>query len=188
MTMSLDIAVLVGRVAVAYVYLYAGYLNGKSENREWLLTHTALLLPTGTSPLLIKIIAFIGVAMMVIGGVSVLLGLATVWGSALLILFTLLGYLQHNKEVQFATKVSNALLTEIKPLIATSTDAELIRRNLQNLSISAYSGQFSSGLKNWGLIGGLIFLCAHGARWFSVDQWLTMFRPSYFIDTIVWPM
>jgi uncharacterized membrane protein YphA (DoxX/SURF4 family) len=80
---------------IACVYLCAAYLNARSENREWLLTHTALLLPAGTSQLLTKVVAFICIAMMLIGGVSVLLGMVTASGSALLILFTLLGYVQH---------------------------------------------------------------------------------------------
>jgi uncharacterized membrane protein YphA (DoxX/SURF4 family) len=48
-----------------------------------------------TSQLLTKVVAFICIAMMLIGGVSVLLGMVTASGSALLILFTLLGYVQH---------------------------------------------------------------------------------------------
>jgi hypothetical protein len=40
-----DVAVLAARLALAYVYLYAAYLNAKWANRDWLLSHTALLFP-----------------------------------------------------------------------------------------------------------------------------------------------
>jgi uncharacterized membrane protein YphA (DoxX/SURF4 family) len=137
---SSDAAVLVARVLLAYVYLYAAYLNAKPENRDWLLTHTALLFPSGTSPLLIKLSAFIGVAMMFVGGFSVLVGLATWLGCVVLIAFTILGYLQHRKEVEFATKTADALAAEVEPLAAASNNATLIRQHLMDQRVSAYSG------------------------------------------------
>jgi hypothetical protein len=90
--------------------------------------------------------------MMFAGGFLVLVGLATWIGCALLIVFTLLGYWQHCKEVQFATKTADALSAQVNPLLADANNGNVIRGQLLNLRISAYSGQFSSGLKNWGLI------------------------------------
>src|SRR5436305_211466 len=108
-----DIAALLARIALAYVYLYAAYLNSKPESREWLLTHTAMLFPAGTSPSLSNAAAFIGMAMMFVGGTSLLLGLATWMGCAALIAFTILGFLQHSKEAQMATALADTLTAEI---------------------------------------------------------------------------
>jgi hypothetical protein len=105
-----------------------------------------------------------------------------------LILFTALGYLQHCKEVAFATATADALGTELAPLIAAAKNANEIRGHLLNLRVSAYSGQLSSGLKNWGLIGAFVLLGMVGAGAFSLDRYLTSFRPSGLIDLIVWPM
>jgi uncharacterized membrane protein YphA (DoxX/SURF4 family) len=183
-----DLTVLAARLALAYVYLYAAYLNAKWANRDWLLSHTALLFPTGTSSFLVGAAAFIGVAMMFAGGFLVLVGLATWVGCALLIVFTLLGYWQHCKEVQFATETADALSAQVDLLFAGANNGKVIGGQLLNLRISAYSGQFSSGLKNWGLIGAFMLLGSIGAGAISLDSYLKNFRPSRLIDLIVWPM
>jgi uncharacterized membrane protein YphA (DoxX/SURF4 family) len=186
--MSKDLTVLVARLALSYVYLYAGYLNVKRANREWLLSHTALLLPSGTSPFFIGAAAFVGVAMMFAGGFLVLVGLATWFGCALLIVFTILGYWQHCREVEFATTTADALSAQVDPLLAGASNGNGIRGQLSNLRISAYSGQFSSGLKNWGLVGAFMLLGSVGAGALSLDSYLTKFRPNRLIDLMAWPM
>ena len=185
---SSDLAVLVARGLLGYVYLYAAYLNAKPDNRGWLLSHMAFLFPAGTSEFLVNASAFAGIAMMFAGCLSVLAALATWLGCAVLIVFRALGYLQHCKEVAFATTTADALGTELEPLIAAAKNANDIRGDLLNLKVSAYSGQFSSGLKNWGLIGAFVLLGMVGAGAFSLDRYLTSFRPSRLVDLIVWPM
>jgi uncharacterized membrane protein YphA (DoxX/SURF4 family) len=184
-----DEAVLLARIALAYVYLYAAYLNAKSDNRDWLVTHTALLLPRGASQGLIKAAAFLGVAMMFVGGASVMLGFALWIGAATLIVFTIMGYMQHRAEVSLAIRLADDLVAQADPLLATVANAAKIRQLLLDLRISAYSGQFSSGLKNWGLIGGFVVLgFATGSGRYSVDAWLAGLRPNRLIDLVIWPM
>ncbi len=184
-----DAGLFLARLAIAYVFLYAAYLNAKAENREWLVTHTGLLFPSGSSKNLIKVAACVGVAMMFAGGASMFLGLAIWVGATMLIAFTVLGYLQHRKEVELSTCLANALVAETEPLLAAATNAKAIRQLLLDLRVSAYSGQFSSGLKNWGLIGGLMVLgFVTGSGQFSLDALLAKIRPNWLIDLIVWPM
>lgn len=184
-----DLGIFVSRLAIAYVYLYAAYLNAKPENREWLITHTALLFPSRTSQARIRAVAFIGVAMMFVGGTAMLLGFATWIGAAILIIFTVLGYLQHRKEVELATHLANSIATKTEPLLAAVPDAGTIRQLQLDLRVSAYSGQFSSGLKNAGLVGGLVVLgFVTGSGRISVDGMLAKLRPNWLIDLILWPM
>src|SRR2546428_10591441 len=93
---------LVVRLAIAYVYLYALYMNTHDRAaRHWLLEHTAYLFPHTPEPrrtLLTKWAASLGMACMLLGGVSVLLGLEHRIGSLLLLVFTAAGTYQHRRE------------------------------------------------------------------------------------------
>jgi uncharacterized membrane protein YphA (DoxX/SURF4 family) len=183
-----DVAILCGRSALAYVYMYAGYLNAKSENRDWLFHHTAFLFPPHTSRTLVVASAIVGVVMMLAGGILILFGLANWLGCATLMVFTLFGYFQHRKEVEFAAKIADSLSANLESHIVALSKPELIRADLLDQRVSAYRGQFSSGLKNVGLIGALAILGVTGAGAISLDHYLTKLGPNSFVDLVAWPM
>jgi uncharacterized membrane protein YphA (DoxX/SURF4 family) len=155
------------RCTVAYVYLYALYLNTHDATaRSWLIEHTAYLFPNTPEPQrtrLAKIGAFAGMAMMLLGGISILLGLEGRIGGLLLLLFTGVGIYQHHRE----REVAMAAAAKVEPLVPASGKADFA-----TLQWSAYSGHISSGLKNWALCGISLGFFAWGTGpWSIIDSW-----------------
>jgi len=136
------------RVTLAYVYLYALYLNTHDEAaRMWLITHTAYLFPGLPEPrrtLLAKIFAIIGMLMMLFGGLSILFGAEPRAGAFLLLVFTAGGIYQHRREREVAMETA----AKAEPFVQPQGKADF-----STLQWSAYAGQLSSGLKNWALCG-----------------------------------
>ena len=127
--------------------------------------------------------------MMFAGGLSVLAGLATWLGCAVLILFTALGYLQHCKEVAFATATADALGPELEPLIAAAKNANEIRGHLLNLKVSAYSASIQFRSEELGIDRRLrASRNGGGRRLFTRPLSHGFPPPSRLIDLIVWPM
>lgn len=136
------------RATVGYVYLYALYLNTHDKAaRTWLVEHTAYLFPNVSQPLqteIAKWFAVGGMLMMLVGGLSIVLGLEPRGGALTLLVFTAIGVYQHKREREVATQVA----AKVQPLIPSAANADF-----STVQWSAYSGQLSSGLKNWGLCG-----------------------------------
>lgn len=155
---------LVIRLAVGIVYLFALYMNVRnSAARAWLLEHTEYMVPKSMKRFgkqLTLLIAVGGMALMFFGSVSILLGLEGRIGGLLLFIFTAFGILQHKRERQ----VAQGLASSVEPQECTE--------KLNALMWSAYSGHFSSGLKNWALCGVSLFfiLCGTGP-WSILDSW-----------------
>jgi uncharacterized membrane protein YphA (DoxX/SURF4 family) len=158
---------LVVRITMAYVYLYALYLNTHNEAaRAWLLEHTAYLFGNTPEPLrgkLAKWGAIAGMLMMLAGSISILLGLQGRIGGLLLLLFTAGGIYQHRREGEVAMLVAS----KVGPLVPAAGKADF-----STLQWSAYSGHISSGLKNWALCGISFGFLAWGTGPYSLDGWI----------------
>jgi len=158
---------LVVRLTIAYVYLYALYLNTHDgPARKWLVEHTAYLFPNTPEPLrskLAKWISIAGMAMMFLGSLSVLLGLEGRIGALLLLFFTAGGIYQHRRE----REVAMAAASKVDPLVPAAG-----KPDFSTLQWSAYSGHISSGLKNWALCGVCFGIFAWGTGPYSIMEWI----------------
>jgi uncharacterized membrane protein YphA (DoxX/SURF4 family) len=136
------------RVLVAYVYLYALYLNTHDVSaRAWFVSHTAYLFSSISEPhrtIIARLFALSGALMMFFGGLSLLLGVEPRAGALMLFVFTGVGIYQHRCERKIAMEIANM----VEPHVKSGGE-----EGFTALKWSAYSGQLSSGLKNWALCG-----------------------------------
>ena len=136
------------RVTLGYVYLFALDMNTRDPAaRKWTLDHTAYIFPKLPEPSRTRIaflFAATGMVMMGLGGVSVLLGVEGRVGAFLLLVFTAGGIYSHKCERGVAMGLSAKIESSISPAI---------KPDFTTIQWSAYSGHFSSGLKNWALCG-----------------------------------
>ncbi|MCI0415617.1 DoxX family protein [bacterium] len=145
------------RIAIGYVYLYALYRNTRDPAaRQWLIDHTAYMFAKKPEPQrtqMAKLFAIAGMLMMFLGGVSVLAGVEPRIGALLLFFFTAGGIYQHRLESVVAMDTAQRLNNQIP---------ENLKADLATLQWSAFSGHFSSRLKNWGLCGVCAFIACSG--------------------------
>jgi uncharacterized membrane protein YphA (DoxX/SURF4 family) len=153
------------RVTIGYVYLFALYMNTRdSAARKWTLDHTAYMFPKLREPNRTRIallFAVAGMAMMGLGGVSILLGLEGRIGAFLLLIFTAGGIYSHKCEREVAMAVSAKIEPSIPPEI---------KPDFMTIQWSAFSGHFSSGLKNWALCGVCMAVIAWGTGPLSLSD------------------
>ena len=172
---TFDLAAFIAvRATLGYLYLYALYMNTHdTAARKWLVDHTAYLFPKVPEPTrsqISKLFALAGMLMMFVGGVLIVLGVEARIGAFLLLIFTAGGIYQHKREREVAMEVAQRIAPTISP--DSKTDFE-------TLQWSAYSGHFSSMLKNWALCGicaaivvwgagpKTITICDHLEKWFK---------------------
>ena len=145
------------RGGIGFVYLFALYKNtANAAARHWLVEHTAYMLSSVPEPRrteLAQICAFIGAAMMLIGGLTVLLGIEGRIGALLLLGFTAVGIYQHKRECDVAMSLGQKLTTQVP---------DSAKGDLTTLQWSGFSGNYSSGLKNWALCGICIAIFCWG--------------------------
>lgn len=141
-----DLAVLILRLTLAWVFLYAGYRNIETEaSRAWLVSETALLftsLPEPKRAAYAKPAAYIGAGIMLVGGAGVALGVEARLCGIALAGFSFLGMLIHHareREAQAAGVAGNAM------------------------GWSAFGAHIAAGLKNWTLAGAGLALALMGA-------------------------
>lgn len=141
----LDLALLVLRLGVAYVFLCAAWGNlSTPEARRWARDETALLLrPFGIPPAhgLNGVCMMIGMAMMVGGGIALLLGAFPRVGGLAIALFSLMGIRIH--------------LIRQREALALAHDGVAI-------AWSAFGAHIAAGLKNWALAAAGIFFAIAG--------------------------
>lgn len=144
--MRLDLAILLLRLGVAWVFLYAAWKNSENKAaRDWTANETSLLFrkfPEEQRKRLGRICAVIGLVMMYGGGLSILLGVEPRAGGLAIALFSALGMRIHairRDEAKQAGDAGNAM------------------------GWSAYGAHIAAGLKNWALIGAGIFFVLVGA-------------------------
>ena len=154
------------RGSFAYVYLWAFYKNTKdAAARQWTYEHTGYLFTKLAEPWrrwLTLLFAVGGMAMMSIGGVSILLGLEGRIGALLVLIFTAGGVYSHKLECDVAT----ATAQKIAPLIPDAAKADF-----STVQWSAFAGNYSSGLKNWALCGVCAGIMCWGTGPLSISDW-----------------
>ena len=150
------------RLTVGFVYLYAMYMNTRDPAaRQWLIEHTAYMFPSDVSRAMVRAAAMAGMCIMLLGGVSIILGLEGRVGAALLLLFTASGIYQHKRERDVASRLAQSLTPQV---------AEPGRTALSGLQWSAHSGHLSSGLKNFALCGVCAAIVAWGTGPLSISD------------------
>lgn len=153
------------RIGLGYVYLLAFYKNTIPAGAwKWTVDHTAYMFVKWPEPQrtrLAKMFAVGGMAMMLIGGLSVLLGVESRLGALLLLVFTAGGIYSHKREREVAMEVAQ----KVAPLVPAAG-----KDDFSTLQWSAFSGHYSSGLKNWALCG----ICVGIISWGSGPQSITI--------------
>jgi uncharacterized membrane protein YphA (DoxX/SURF4 family) len=155
-----DIALLVLRVSMAFVFLYAAWKN--TENAAawtWTKNETALLfrgLPEPERARVARLVALLGMVMMYAGGLSILLAIEPRLGGLAIAVFSAMGMAIH------------AIRRDEAKAAGESGDA---------MGWSAYSAHVAARLKNVALIGaGLVFVLVGAGRYgLGVDyigRWL----------------
>jgi uncharacterized membrane protein YphA (DoxX/SURF4 family) len=145
---NVDVALLVLRLGVAYVFLDAAWENTKNAAAwNWTVNETALLfrnMPDDRRQKLARLCSIAGMVMMYGGGLSVLIGVEPVVGGAMLAAFSMLGMRIHairRDEAKQAADGGNAM------------------------GWSAYSAHIAAGLKNWALAAaGVAFVLVGTGR------------------------
>ena len=152
-TSTFDLAVLVLRLSVAYVMLFAAWKNTENKTAwTWTINETGIMfsnLPTEPRQKIARLSAIIGMCMMYFGGLSILLGVEPRLGGLFIAVFCLMGMRIHairRDEAKQAADAGNAM------------------------GWSAYSAHIAAGLKNWGFVGaGLFFALLAQAAMYSAS-------------------
>jgi uncharacterized membrane protein YphA (DoxX/SURF4 family) len=137
---------LIARIAVAYVFLYAAWLNTRdSASREATIGLTQLIfgfVPKQQRHKVATLCAFLGMFMMYAGGISVLLGIEGRLGALALLFISLLGIFVHQA-------MGEQALRDAKDM----TLGPDIKEEVISLGSAAYGANAAAGLKNIVIIG-----------------------------------
>lgn len=146
---NVHLGLLVLRIGVAYVFLYAAWKN--TENAAawaWTTNETALLFrgrPDAQREKLARLCTAVGMAMMYGGGASVLLGFEPRVGGLLIAVFSIMGMCIH---------------------AIRRDEAKQAAQGGNMMGWSAYSAHVAAGLKNWGLAAaGMVFVLIGAGRY-----------------------
>jgi uncharacterized membrane protein YphA (DoxX/SURF4 family) len=138
---------LIARATVAYVFLYAAWMNTRdSASRTWTIGQTELILgfvPEASRHRVAVLGAVAGMVMMYGGGISILFGIEGRIGAIALIVFSAVGMQIHRVNRAQALPLAN----EIGAMAPTVKDQAL------TLGWSAYGAHVAAGLKNISLMG-----------------------------------
>ncbi|HWT14014.1 MAG TPA: DoxX family membrane protein [Allosphingosinicella sp.] len=147
-----DVALLLLRLAVAWVFLYAAWMNSRDRAaRDWTANETAILFrgtPLAGRTKLIRWFAMAGVAIMYLGGLGILLGVLPRLAGLMLFLFTGPGIVIHIRNRADSMKLGGEVAAAVPAAQAGSANA---------LMWLAYAGHHSSALKNYALLGAAAF-------------------------------
>lgn len=153
---QVDVGLLVLRVSLAYVFIYAAWKNTENADAwKWTVNETGLLFqsfPADVRQTAAWLCSLAGMVMMYGGGALVLLGMEPRLGGLVLALFSVMGTRIHAIRREEALKA------------AQGGDA---------MGWSAYSAHTAAGLKNWALAGAGIAVMLIGAGKYGIG-------PDYF--------
>lgn len=169
-----EAAFLLARAGVAFVYLYAAYLNTRSM--DWTVDHTAILFRgTGLEQnrSFLKLAASVGVVTMYCGALSVLFGFEGRAGALMLAMFTACGIVIHRREQMAAQEVTKEDFLMSVP--------EEWRGRMSEMAWSAYAAHLSSWLKNLALIAVAGFFVLEGTGPYSSSDHLAAFLGSFLV-------
>lgn len=150
-----DAGSLLLRLAVGWLFLMGawGSVNSRAA-RDFTTSETALVFKWRP-----RLFAYTGIAMMGLGGLSIVLGVFPRLGALVLTIFLFGGAMIH-----FAKR--RQLMDyewQIEPALA-GDDAKQARGTLRALTDAGVMGHFTAGLKNYALAGATAYLVLAGAR------------------------
>ena len=162
------LALLLLRAGLGLLYLNAAWSCGKDQAaRDWTTAETALVFKRNP-----RFFAMAGIAIMGLGGASILLGIFPRLGGLLLAGFTAGGVLIHFTQRDRAAHLQARHLESLPAPARAGLDTAV----LQELTTSATLGHHSSALKNLTLIAVALFFTLYGggpAPWtlIDIDRW-----------------
>lgn len=157
-----DTSILFLRAGIAFLYLYAAYMNSKDKiSLQWTIENTKPLfrntkLVENISAM--KFFAYCGILIMYAGGISILIGIEARAGAFLLLVFTIGGTVIHSRQKNDAKEIA----------LKNSANAEL-----SSIAWSAFSAHFANILKNICVILILIFVCLYGIGKYQVCDFIS---------------
>lgn len=154
-----DTSILFLRAGIAFLYVYAAYMNSKYKiSLQWTIDNTKPLFRNtkyAENIPLIKFFAYCGIAIMYVGGLSILIGIEARLGAFMLLAFTVGGTVIHNRQRNDAKEI--ALKNSANP-------------ELSSIAWSAFSAYFANILKNICLILILFFVVLNGVGKYQVTD------------------
>lgn len=150
-----DAGSLLLRLAIGWLFLMGAWGSVKDQGaRDFTTSETALVFKWHP-----RLFAYTGIAMMGLGGLSIVLGVFPRLGALVLTVFLFGGAMIHfAKRAQLA-----AYEQQIAPAL-TGDGAQQARETLRALTDAGIMGHFTAGLKNYALAGATAYLVLAGAR------------------------
>lgn len=157
-----DTSILLLRAGIAFLYLYAAYMNSKDKiSLQWTIQNTKPLFRNtkyAENIPLIKFFAYCGIAIMYIGGLGILIGIEARLGAFMLLAFTVGGTVIHNRQRNDAKEIA----------IKNSTNAEL-----SSIAWSAFAAHLANILKNVCLILILLYVVLNGVGKYQLTDFIS---------------
>lgn len=146
-----QIGALIIRVTVGLLFVISAYVCSKdSAARQGAIADTALVFPWRT-----ELFTMAGVLLMLLGGLSVLLGIFPRLGALTLTLFLIPAAMIHFRKARQATALKDAML---------AGPAGAARESITALGDSAVLGNFTSALKNLTLMALTLYVALAGTE------------------------
>jgi uncharacterized membrane protein YphA (DoxX/SURF4 family) len=149
-----DIAALIIRVTIGALFVISAYTCSKDAGaRQGAMADTALLFPSRP-----KLFTLAGVLVMLLGGLSVLLGIFPRLGALALTLFLIPAAMIHFRKAGQAAALKDAILA------GPAGKSSGTRQSVAALGDSAVLGNFTSGVKNLTLMALTLSVALAGAE------------------------
>lgn len=158
---SYDTSILFLRAGIAFLYLYAAYMNSKDKiSLQWTIENTKPLFRNtrfSEDSLLIKIFAYFGITLMYVGGLSILVGIEARLGALMLLAFTIGGTVVHSRQRGDAKEIA----------LKNPSNADL-----SSVAWSAFAAHFANILKNVCLILILLYIVFNGVGKYQLSDFI----------------
>jgi len=149
-----DIAALIIRVTIGLLFVVSAYACSKDEGaRQGAMADTALVFPSRP-----ELFTLAGVLLMLLGGLSVLLGIFPRLGALALTLFLIPAAMIHFRKARQAAALKDAILA------GPAAKSSGVRQSITALGESAVLGNFTSALKNLSLMPLTLYVALAGAE------------------------
>jgi uncharacterized membrane protein YphA (DoxX/SURF4 family) len=149
-----DIAALIIRVTIGSLFVISAYACSKNAAaRQGAIADTALVFPWRT-----ELFTLAGVMLMLLGGLSVLLGIFPRLGALVLTLFLIPAALIHFRKASQAAALKDAMLA------GPAGKSAAARQSVVALGDAAVLGNFTSALKNLTLMALTLYIALAGTE------------------------